>query len=378
MIWWRVSNQPNQCDNLDLTQRPLVIVRRWWIFACIVSLIVFLSALLFLANEAHAKPTQGDRGGGNPRGDASNNGGHHSGGGDSNRGSDFGKDIPSKGSQGALRNQGDHGRSGGQPKDTAVGDANRSNTARSDNVDNSRGKLADEATGPSNDPITTSGGATDMATEIAKPIGKNAEPSVNEASPVSNQLASAPTNPVSDVAGAVDLPAVAASEPVVVTTTATARAAGPALEPLAQVPLAQVRDSLPAAEVFSLSGQPLSWSLPEQSLASQPVLLSAPISSTKEANSIPIASTLVAISASLEDDLSLTQLPQSLPAKAVSATRGSSGGLSNSSSSAGFKSLGALALLPVLLILMGGKHLCKIRASFKPSSVILLALDRPG
>jgi hypothetical protein len=127
-----VSNQPNQCDNLALTQRPLVIVRRWCLFAFIVSLIVFLSALLFLNNEAHAKSTEGDHGGGNPRGDTSNNGGH-SGGGDSNRGSNFGKGIPSKRPREALRNRGDHGLSGDQPKDTASGDANRSNIARDNN-----------------------------------------------------------------------------------------------------------------------------------------------------------------------------------------------------------------------------------------------------
>lgn len=434
-------------DGMDLRQRPLV-VRRWWLFAFIVSLMVCLSALLFLDNEAHAKPTGGDHGGSNSGGRVPNSGGHsgsevpksggNSGGDFSNSGAHSGSEAPNSGghsgnggsgkagnsggevsnseghsgressSGGAKetpRNQGHPDPAGGQRKDFDLGEANRPAITRGD-ADSSLGDSANGATSPSNDTVPTSGGTTSPIEESPEPLG-------NQTSPASRPLGSTPS-PVSEVDNPVVLPGAAAPKPTAM------EAEGGALEQILQV-----RAPLPTAEVFPLSDQPSSWSSREQSMVSQPVLLSAPIL-TEEASNLPAGNTLVAISASADDHLGtgptpgardriesalsddnltaldlfagvegvLTQVPESLPDGTVAvrdssggprsfpagglpaAAVGSSGGSNSSSSSAGFELLGTLALLSILLV--RGKHLWEARGFLKPSLVVLPALERPG
>ena len=48
-----------------LERQPPVVIRRWWIFAFVVSFLVFLSTLFFLGQDAHAISGGG---GGNPAG----------------------------------------------------------------------------------------------------------------------------------------------------------------------------------------------------------------------------------------------------------------------------------------------------------------------
>lgn len=429
-------------NSMDLRRKPLMEVRCWWFFAFIVSLMVFLSALLFLNGEAHAKPTGGDPGGGKPKGDVSKQSGNSGGGGSNNdshsgkgtssgaakaatggntggdtshNGNSSGRGISSKEAKVAFGNQSDYTLSGSQRNNPALDKANDSNIVRGD-VDTSHGDFANGATGSSDDSNTTLGGVTNRAAGNAKPIGENADSLANTAGSVSKALGPA-LSPASGVIGPIDRPAPAAREPVV---TSATMPSGPALEPVAQV-----RNPLPAEDVFSLNNQPSSWSLHEQSLLSQPVLLAGPIP-REEASSIPVASALVAVNAAADEDLraglgpitvgnaeyaplddnlaflnlfaeveaALTQMLQSSPAKVRSMNTGSSGGSSsspasgllalgglsggssNSSSSTGFELLGAIALLSILLA--GGKHVWETRETLKPSSVVLPALERPG
>jgi hypothetical protein len=264
-----VSDQPKILENLSLTHRPLV-VPRWWVFAFVVSFVVFFSTLLFLGGEALAKVgggsvgglTSGDGGSGNKGGnsgkgsDSGNKGG--GGGGPAGRltsGDDGGRADFAKGHAQQQQPAGGGGGHSAKGIDDLGGGDGPTNNITSDNGNLSKNYVSGDTASPVRDvanndagpslegapsliekntepvlesvgnPSDTAGPIIGEPTKAVKPVAQSAEPLTQQASPLIKPLKEATdpvvapiqhrVAPISEAARPILAPASEALEPVV-------------------------------------------------------------------------------------------------------------------------------------------------------------------
>jgi hypothetical protein len=221
-----VTNVVGQCET-RLDRRSPVAIQRWWIFAFVVSLLVFLSTLLFLSEEAYAK-SKGGGGGSDLTGERTSGG---SGGGDSAKGGDG-----PRGGDGPINNitSGD----GNPSKRDVSGDATGSlgDAAKNDaSTFPEEAPLSPTETNEKNsEPVLGTLGSVERVADTTEPAMEQASPlvkPVKEASdpvvtPIQDTVA-----PISETARPLLAPASEALEPVV---TPIQDTTAPVVEPVSE------------------------------------------------------------------------------------------------------------------------------------------------
>jgi hypothetical protein len=418
-----VANLAGQFET-RLDRRSPVAIWRWWIFAFVVSLLVFLSTLLFLSEDAYAKSVgkslEGAVGGGRGGHDG---GGHKGGGGGGNGGGNKGGGDSSSVKE-AVDAVGGGAQRGDQALKDASGGADRVVGKASEPVSEVAGGPA--ASKKSNELSWITEPVADKSAEITRPLVKEsdplveplndvAEPAVRTAGQVVEPVGAATDSIVEPVAKTtrplvepVKQVAVPVVEPIDDAVGTLSQALDPPVDPLGQIasPLASpvsetatpptapvdtgVGTSAAVDPVFS-EGAGLHSELASAIQSSFEVssdgfgsslagVMQEEISSAKTAEApvvskTPISKFLAALqgAVSLVEDILPIQIPQPLGAAGAAAAAGSSSG---GSSSDGGSGLGILAL--VLVSLLSGKYLWGAREFLKPSTALIPIIERPG